>query len=72
MAEVELIIRRNGSTKVIGDVVLKDQEGNVIEPPETPFKLCRCGASKIKPFCDGTHRTIGWVDGTDRMPGHTA
>ncbi len=44
MAQVELTIRKNGSTLVVGDVVLKDQDGNVITPPSTPFALCRCGA----------------------------
>ncbi|GAC1332139.1 MAG: CDGSH iron-sulfur domain-containing protein [Beijerinckiaceae bacterium] len=64
MAEVELIVRKNGSTRVIGDVTIKDQDGNVITPPGKPFSLCRCGASKTKPFCDGSHKTIGWNDGS--------
>src|SRR4051795_2853181 len=62
MAEVELIIRKNGSTLVKGEVVLKDQDGNVITPPNTPFALCRCGASTTKPFCDGSHKRIGFDD----------
>ncbi len=24
------------------------------------YVLCRCGASKNKPYCDGTHHDIGW------------
>ena len=62
MAEVELIIRRNGSTLVKGEVVLKDQDGNVITPPNKPFALCRCGASNNKPFCDGSHKRINFND----------
>lgn len=62
MAEVELIIRKNGSTKVVGEVILRDEDGNIITPSDKPFKLCRCGASKVKPFCDGTHKAIGWKD----------
>jgi CDGSH-type Zn-finger protein len=26
------------------------------------YVLCRCGASKNKPYCDGTHSDIGWKE----------
>ena len=33
-------------------------------PAEQTYKLCRCGQSKTKPFCDGTHENIKF-DGTE-------
>ena len=39
--------------------------------PVTPqLALCRCGASAMKPFCDGTHATSGFTDAKDpkRVP----
>ena len=27
---------------------------------KAPFALCRCGKSRNKPFCDGTHGTSGF------------
>ncbi|SHM85188.1 CDGSH iron-sulfur domain-containing protein [Actinacidiphila paucisporea] len=34
--------------------------------------LCRCGASALKPLCDGTHATTGFTSGKDpkRVPDH--
>ena len=58
-APVEIILRPNGSYRVNGRVVIVDENGERTVKEGT-FSLCRCGASKNKPFCDGTHREIGF------------
>lgn len=57
-----IIVRRNGPYRVQGSVTLQDADGNVIPVPGEVFSLCRCGESKTKPFCDGTHKTCGFTD----------
>ena len=55
---VEVNILKDGPIKVKGKFVFKDADGNThIEDTEKYF--CRCGGSKNKPFCDGTHKVIG-------------
>jgi CDGSH-type Zn-finger protein len=51
---------RNGPYLLRGDFVLTDQDGNEIETGRRTIALCRCGRSQIRPFCDGTHKLIGF------------
>ena len=58
--KVKIQVKKNGSVRVTGTADFVDAEGNVIET-KTDFSLYRCGASKEKPFCDGSHRDAGFV-----------
>ena len=49
----------NGPYMVKGTVVLKGDKGEPITTTSV-MSLCRCGGSKSKPFCDGTHSRIGF------------
>ena len=59
--EPAIQISKNGPFDVSGHVVLKVEEES--QPPSKEhYSLCRCGASKNKPFCDGAHRDINFKD----------
>jgi len=57
---VKMQLKKNASIRVTGTVDFVDADGNVVET-KTDFSLCRCGASKEKPFCDGSHRDAGFA-----------
>lgn len=74
MPEIE--IEENGPYHVSGDAPLS--HGRIVEteygepvawdvgpeiPHETAYKLCRCGRSATKPFCDDSH--LAGFDGTE-------
>jgi uncharacterized Fe-S cluster protein YjdI len=52
--------RSNGPLFVRGHLRIVDDDGAVIRE-DTRVALCRCGASGNKPFCDGSHRRIGFT-----------
>jgi CDGSH-type Zn-finger protein len=57
---MEVIVKPKGPIVIEGPVTLRDPEGNEIVPPPKQragrIKLCGCGRSKIRPFCDGSHK----------------
>ena len=61
MSDVKIQVNLNGSLKVEGGATLVDHEGKEIPTAEDrPFYLCRCGQSAKKPFCDGSHKRVGF------------
>ncbi|VVB82498.1 Iron-binding zinc finger CDGSH type [uncultured archaeon] len=75
--ENKIIVSENGPYLVSGDlpltkeIIVHDNEGISTKwkkgksfANQGNCALCRCGASKIKPFCDGTHKRIKF-DGTE-------
>lgn len=56
---VQLMPQENGPLEILGTIEFEsaDLQRFVIED----VFLCRCGASRNKPFCDGSHKQIGFV-----------
>lgn len=76
-AGARVVVSKNGPYLVTGAIPLSTQtivadakgeseawsEGPAIKA-QANYALCRCGHSKTKPFCDGTHVKVGF-DGTE-------
>jgi CDGSH-type Zn-finger protein len=54
--------RENGPLVIQGPIRIVDHQGNEFALPvgKDTIALCRCGHSKNKPFCDGSHRSVGF------------
>ncbi len=58
MARVSITPYRDGPLIVRGPFVLEDQDGAPIEADRETIALCRCGKSRMRPFCDGSHKIV--------------
>ena len=56
MEEVVITPYRDGPLLVRGPFRLIDQDGREIALRRQTIALCRCGKSRIRPFCDGSHQ----------------
>ena len=58
MSTVNIRIRDNGPLVVEGAFTITDADGGefLVSADKPAVALCRCGASKNRPFCDGSHR----------------
>ncbi|MBI4382297.1 MAG: CDGSH iron-sulfur domain-containing protein [candidate division NC10 bacterium] len=59
--EPMITVSKDGPYSVTGGVKLED-ESRAEGASEEHYTLCRCGASKNKPFCDGTHWYVKFTD----------
>ena len=57
---VEVLPLPNGPLKLAGNVEVVSGTGKTLNRATQLF-LCRCGQSKTKPYCDGSHKAAGFV-----------
>lgn len=57
---VTITLKPAGPILIDGPVVIRNNAGDVVVPPPSKVpgqvKLCGCGFSKNRPFCDGSHK----------------
>jgi CDGSH-type Zn-finger protein len=58
--EVSIVAYPDGPLLVRGNVQILTPDGEPLPRRRRTVALCRCGKSTIKPYCDGTHKAIGF------------
>lgn len=58
----KVTINTNGSIRIEGEFEICDPTGKAFDlSGRTTIGLCRCGHSENKPFCDASHKRVGFV-----------
>jgi CDGSH-type Zn-finger protein len=69
MSEVTIKVRDDGPYRVEGPLTLIDADANAFPlVAGQVVALCRCGHSERKPFCDGSHRRVGFESRPRAVP----
>jgi CDGSH-type Zn-finger protein len=61
VSEPSIAVIEDGPLWVRGGIPIESSDGTTYEV-RNRVTLCRCGYSNNKPFCDGTHKVIGFRD----------
>ncbi len=56
--EVLITPYRDGPLLVRGHAHIVDDQGRELDNRRDAMALCRCGKSRLRPFCDGTHKLV--------------
>lgn len=56
-----IVVCPDGPLLVRGDFEIVSTTGEKLTQRRKTVALCRCGASAIKPYCDGSHKLIGFT-----------
>ena len=63
MPATKVTVNTDGSIRIEGDFEILDPTGAAFGlAGRTIISLCRCGQSANKPFCDGSHKRVGFSD----------
>ena len=57
---VDVQARPNGPLRIVGNLEMVSGTGRTCNKVTETY-LCRCGQSKNKPYCDGSHKAAGFV-----------
>jgi CDGSH-type Zn-finger protein len=58
---MKITVVNNGPLRIEGEFAIYDAAGNAFGlGGRTVISLCRCGNSENKPFCDGSHKRVGF------------
>ncbi|GHS87407.1 hypothetical protein AGMMS50218_09210 [Actinomycetota bacterium] len=50
----------DGPLLVRGELEIRTPSGELVPSRRRTVALCRCGATGIAPFCDGSHKAVGF------------